>query len=102
MRKSTNSDAEKTTITDKILEKVIENVEKDKDRKFILTKKVKVDVIEPLPEVPKQWPIPPEGLNVAYVVDLNNDKRWKETVMDKKRGLDHFLKQEVFVSYLLY
>lgn len=99
LHKSKVSEAEKRTITDKNLEIAIENAEKDKDGKIILTKKVKVDAIEPLSEVPKRWPIPPEGLNVAYVVDLNNDKRWKDS--EKKKGLDRFLKQEVFVSYLI-
>jgi hypothetical protein len=88
------SDAEKRTITDTNLELAVGKAEKDRDGKFILTKKVKVDEIEHLSEVPKRWPIPPKGLNVAYVVDLNNDKRWKE--LDKKKGLDRFLKQEVF------
>lgn len=91
-------DAEKRTIAGTNLEIAIENAEKDRDGKFILTKKVKVDVIESLSEVPKRWPIPPIGSNVAYVIDLNNDKRWKE--VEKKKGLDRFLKQEVFVSYL--
>ena len=73
-------------------------MEKDRDGKFILMKKVKVDEIELLSEIPKRWLIPPKGLNVAYVVDLNNDKRWKE--MDKMKGLNRFLKQEVNVSFL--
>ena len=97
LHKSKASNAEKTT-TDTNLEVVIQNMEKDRDGKFILTKKVKVDEIELLSEIPKRWPIPPKGLNVAYVVDLNNDKRWKE--MDKMKGLDRFLKQEVNVSFL--
>ena len=104
--KSKVSDAEKRTITDTNLEIAIEKAGKDRDGKFILTKKVKIDVIKHLSEAPKQWLIPPKSLSVAYVVDLNNDKRWQE--VDKKKGLDRFLKQEVFnflsssISYLIY
>ena len=83
---TTATDAEKRAITNLNLEMAFEKAEKDRDGKFILTKKVKVDAIESLSEVPKRWPIPPKNLNVAYVVDLNNDKRWKEVPVDKKKG----------------
>ncbi len=48
---------------------------KDKDGKYVITNKVKVDRIECLVEVPKQWPVPPEGNKVAYVIDFKDDKK---------------------------
>ena len=79
---------------------------KDKDGRYIVTQKVKVDSIENIQEVPARWPIPPEGSNMAYVIDLNNDKKWQELDPNsKKKQLDRFIKQEVcsnvsFVTYL--
>ena len=69
---------------------------KDKDGRFIVTKKVKVDSIENLQEVPARWPITPEGTNTAYVIDLNNDKKWLELDPNgKKNHLNRFIKQDV-------
>jgi hypothetical protein len=69
---------------------------KDKDGRYIVTKKVKVDSIENLQEVPARWPITPEGTNTAYVIDLNNDKKWQELDPNGKiKHLNRFIKQEV-------
>jgi hypothetical protein len=69
---------------------------KDKDGRFVLTQKVKVDSIEKLTEVPARWPILPAGTNTAYVIDLNDDKKWQDLdVNSKKKKLDRFVKQEV-------
>lgn len=68
----------------------IDESAKDSD----VTKKVKVDSIENLSEVPKQWPVPPENITVAYVINLNEDKRWWEG-SSKEKAFDQFLKQEV-------
>lgn len=68
---------------------------RDKDGKYIVKKKVKVDEIEFLSEVPKHWPVPPEDTEMAYVLDLDKDKRWHDLAMgNKKILLDHSLKQE--------
>lgn len=73
---------------------------KDKLGRYIVTQKVKVDLIENLLEVPACWPIPPEGTNTAYVIDLNNDKKWQELdINSKKKRLDRFIKQEVGSTY---
>jgi hypothetical protein len=78
----------------------VDNAMRDKDGRFILTQKVKVDFIEKLTEVPARWPIPPDdGTNTAYVIDLNNDKKWRELdVNSKKKRLDRFVKQEVCLT----
>jgi hypothetical protein len=69
---------------------------KDKDGRYRVTKKVKVDAIENLQEAPARWPITPEGTNTAYVIDLNNDKKWSELDANgKKKHLNRFIKQEV-------
>jgi hypothetical protein len=67
----------------------------DKDGRFILTQKVKVDFLEKLTEVPARWPIPAEETNTAYVINLNDDKKWRELDMNSKKKLDRFVKQEV-------
>ena len=73
---------------------------KDKLGRYIVTQKVKVDLIENLLEVPARWPIPPEEINTAYVIDLNNDKKWQELdTNNKKKRLDRFIKQEVCPTY---
>ena len=38
---------------------------KDSEGRYIVTKKVKVDSVEGLTEVPKRWPVPPEDTTVA-------------------------------------
>ena len=69
---------------------------KDKLGKYILTQKVKVEKIENLLEVPPRWPIPMLEGSTAYVIDLNNDKKWQELdANNKKKRLDRFVKQEV-------
>ena len=78
----------------------VDGVERDKDGRFVLSQKVKVDVVEKLTEVPARWPIPPAGVNTAYVIDLNDDKKWCELDMNsKKKRLDRFVKQEVCLIY---
>ena len=72
---------------------------KDSDGRYIVTKKVKVNKVETLSEVPKRWPVPAEDLTVAYVIDLNEDQRWREG-NSKDKAFDQFLKQEV--TSLLY
>ena len=73
---------------------------KDKLGRYIVTQKVKVDLIENLLEVPTRWPIPPKGTNTTYVIDLNNDKKWQELdTNSKKKRLDCFIKQEVCPTY---
>lgn len=67
---------------------------KDSEGRYIVTKKVKVDRVEYLSEVPKRWPVPPEDATVAYVVNLNEDRRWQEGT-GKDKAFDRFLKQEV-------
>jgi hypothetical protein len=74
----------------------INETAKDKEGRYIVTQKVKVDSIKNLQEVPARWPISPEGTNTAYVFDLNNDKKWQELDPNsKKKNLDRFIKQEV-------
>lgn len=71
---------------------------RDSSGKYILSRKVKVDVVERLSEVPKRWPIPPEDKTVAYVVDLNKDARWKKWSSENNKNIDAFMKQEVLFS----
>jgi hypothetical protein len=69
---------------------------KDKDGRYIVTQKVKVDSIKKFQEVPARWPITPEGTNTAYIIDLNNDENWQELdANSKKKILDRYIKQEV-------
>jgi hypothetical protein len=56
----------------------IDELAKDNKGRYIVMKKVKVDRVEHLSEVPKQWPVPPEDATVAYVINLNEDKQWQE------------------------
>ena len=72
---------------------------KDSEGRYIVTKKVKVDRVEHLSEVPKRWPVPPEDATVAYVIDLNEDKKWQEGT-SKNIAFDRFLKQEVNCNVL--
>lgn len=71
---------------------------RDLSGKYILSWKVKVDIVEHLSEVPKRWPVPPEDKTVAYVVDLNNDARWNEWSSNNNKNIDTYLKQEVRFS----
>ena len=74
---------------------------KGRDGRYIVTQKVKVDSIKNLQEVPVHWPIPPEGTNTAYIIDLNNDKKWQELDPNsKKKQLDRFIKKEVCPIFL--
>jgi hypothetical protein len=76
----------------------IDESARDKDGKYVLNQKVKVDSIEFLSEVPKRWPVPPEDTKVAYIINLSEDKKWKEATR-KAKNLDHFLKQEVLYVF---
>jgi hypothetical protein len=81
----------------------VDGAVRGKDGRFVLTQKVKVDVIEKLTEVPARWPIPPDasGTNTAYVIDLNNDKKWQELdINSKNKKLDCFVKQEVSLTFI--
>lgn len=82
---------------------VADGAVRDKDGRFVLTQKVKVDYIEKLTEVPARWPIPPDdGTNTAYIIDLNNDKKWRELdTNSKKKRLDRFVKQEVCLTHII-
>lgn len=71
---------------------------KDSEGRYIVTKKVKVDSIEGLSEVPKRWPVPPKDTTVAYVINLSEDKRWRDGT-SKEKAFDRFLKQEVTSLY---
>ena len=75
----------------------IDESAKDSEGRYIVTKKVKVDSVEGLTEVPKRWPVPPEDTTVAYVINLNEDKRWRDGT-SKEKAFDRFLKQEVSIS----
>lgn len=78
----------------------LDEAEKDKLGRYIVTQKVKVDLIENLLEVPARWPILPEGINTAYIIDLNNNKKWQKLdTNSKKKQLDRFIKQEVCPNY---
>jgi hypothetical protein len=78
----------------------LDEAAKDKLGRYIVTQKVKVDSIENLSEVPARWPIPTLEGNTAYVIDLNNDKKWQELdTNNKKKRLDCFVKQEVCPLY---
>ena len=60
---------------------------RDKDGRYRVTQKVKVDLIEKLWEVPACWPIPSEETTTAYVIDLNNDKKWQELLNEMHQAL---------------
>ena len=77
----------------------IDESAKDDKGRYVVTKKVRVDRVEHLSEVPKWWPVPPEDATVAYVIDLNEDKKWQEGT-GKDKAFDRFLKQEV--TFFLY
>ena len=92
------SSDEKMTSSGTVTQAGSNEAAKDKDGRYIVTQKVKVDSIEYLQEVPARWPIPPEGINTAYVIDLNNDKKWQELDPNsKKKQLDSFIKREVSI-----
>jgi hypothetical protein len=67
---------------------------KDNEDRYIITKKVKVEKVEHLSEVPKQWLVSPEDATVVYVINLNEDKKWQEGT-SKDKAFDQFPKQEV-------
>jgi hypothetical protein len=78
----------------------IDESAKDSEGRYIVTKKVKVDSFEVLSEVPKRWPVPPEDTTVAYVINLSEDKKWRDGT-SKEKAFDRFLKQEVTFLYYL-
>ncbi|KAF8229929.1 hypothetical protein L208DRAFT_1401360 [Tricholoma matsutake] len=60
---------------------------------YIVTRKAKVDAIEPLDGVPHRWPVP--EVDTAYVLDFGDDARvLGRNVVKKPKGLDVFLKPE--------
>jgi hypothetical protein len=83
-----------TTVTPSGFKLRIDESAKDSEGRYIVTKKVKVDSVESLSEVPKRWPVPPEDTTVAYVINLSEDKRWQDGT-SKEKAFDRFLKQEV-------
>jgi hypothetical protein len=71
---------------------------KDREGRYIVTRKVKVDSVEHLDGVPHRWPVP--EVDTAYVLDFGGDARVSGqdnavTVTRKPKGLDTFLKSEV-------
>ena len=71
---------------------------KDREGRYIVTRKTKVDAVELLDAVPHCWPVP--EVDTAYVLDFGDDARVSGqndgvTVTRKPRGLDSFLKAEV-------
>ena len=83
-----------TTVTPLGFKLRIDESAKDSEGRYIVTKKVKVDSVESLSEVPKRWPVPPEDTTVAYVINLSEDKRWQDGT-SREKAFDQFLKQEV-------
>ena len=79
----------------------IDESAKDSEGRYIVTKKVKVDSVEVLSEVPKRWPIPREDTTIAYVINLSEDKRWQDGT-SKEKAFDRFLKQEVMSLYSVF
>ncbi|KAF8230499.1 hypothetical protein L208DRAFT_1400467 [Tricholoma matsutake] len=66
---------------------------KDRKGRYIVTRKAKVDAIEPLDGVPHRWPVP--EVDTAYVLDFGDDTRVSgRNVAKKLKGLDAFLKAE--------
>lgn len=66
---------------------------KDREGRYIVTRKAKVDAIEPLDGVPHRWPVP--EVDTAYVLDFGDDTRVSgRNVAKKLKGLDAFLKAE--------
>lgn len=66
--------------------------ERDRDGRFIVTQKFKVDAVEHLDSVPIRWPVP--KVETAYVLDFTD----KAGLLGNKKGnpksLDAFLKAE--------
>jgi len=70
-----------------------EQFPRDRDGKFILTQKVKIDSVKCLDEVPSHWPVP--KIDTAYVLNFTDDERLtnkREAVTGKVKGLDVFLR----------
>jgi hypothetical protein len=64
---------------------------RDRDGRFIITRKFKVDAIEHLDTIPSRWPVP--KVDTAFVGNLTNQAGSSED--GKSNGLDSFLKAEV-------
>ena len=85
-----------TTVVSPVVFEIDESA-KDQSGKYILSKKAKVEEVMVLSEVPKRWPVPPKNTSVAYVINLDEEKRWREAA--GKKNINRFLKQEVFYTY---
>jgi hypothetical protein len=73
-----------------------EGLKKDALGRVVVTRKMKVDAVEHLQEIPSRWPVP--TVDTAYVLDFSDDMRLLDqsgTAKGKPKGLDAFLKAEV-------
>jgi hypothetical protein len=69
---------------------------KDSSGRYIITRKMRVDAVEPLENIPNRWPVP--KVDTAYVLDFSDDPRVSEKIKNvngRPKGLDAFLKAEV-------
>lgn len=67
---------------------------RDRDGRYIVTRKVKVDAVEHLDSIPRHWPVP--KMDTAYILDFTDDARVSDRNDARKpKGLDTFLKAEV-------
>jgi hypothetical protein len=67
---------------------------RDCDGWYIVTRKVKVDAVEHLDSIPRHWPVP--KMDTAYILDFTDDARVSDRNDARKpKGLDTFLKAEV-------
>jgi hypothetical protein len=58
---------------------------------FVITRKMKVDVVEHLNMIPARWPVP--DVDTAYVLDMSKVKFPDSS--EKVKSLDAYLKLEV-------
>ena len=73
---------------------------KDREGRYIVTRKAKVEAIESLDGVPHRWPVP--EVDTAYVLDFGDDARVSGRKVTKKpKGLDVFLKAEVCAHFVV-
>jgi len=67
---------------------------RDCDGQYIVTRKVKVDTVEYLNSIPHHWPVP--KMDTTYILDFMDDARVSDRNDTRKpKGLDTFLKAEV-------
>lgn len=70
------------------------NIEKNHSGRIKITAKTHVADVKILDEVPKNWPTTPD---TAFVIDFSdNDRAGMTTKAGRPKGLDAFLKAEVF------